>query len=220
VYSFVEENYLKSLFNLADEKGEVTTLALSEYLNIKMPTVNSMMKRLSEKGLVTYKSYKPLKLSEKGKKEAALILRKHRLTEMYLVEKMKFSWEEVHEVAEQIEHIHSEKFFDKMDELLQYPKFDPHGSPIPDSEGNIEWMHYKKMSECETEKKIIFSAVINSSSDFLKYLNSKNLSLGMVLEIIHIEDFDKSLTVRLSDNNRTEIFSHVVAEKLLVKEII
>src|SRR3982751_2858382 len=103
--SFTEENYLKALFNLANEKGEVSVNDLSKQLQIKMPTVNSMMKRLAEKKLVTYESYKPLKLTEKGKKEAGIIIRKHRLTEMYLVEKMGFGWEQVHEIAEQIEHI-------------------------------------------------------------------------------------------------------------------
>ena len=133
MFSSIEENYLKALYNLSDEEGEVSTLALSQSLEIKMPTVNSMMKKFYTKGLVYYQSYKPIRLTEKGKKEAALILRKHRLTEMYLVEKMGFSWEDVHEIAEQVEHIHSEKFFNKMDELLDYPKFDPHGSPIPDN---------------------------------------------------------------------------------------
>ena len=108
MFSSIEENYLKALYNLSDEEGEVSTLALSQSLEIKMPTVNSMMKKFYTKGLVYYQSYKPIRLTEKGKKEAALILRKHRLTEMYLVEKMGFSWEDVHEIAEQVEHIHSD----------------------------------------------------------------------------------------------------------------
>ncbi len=217
MYSYIEENYLKALYNLADESGEVSTLALSQSLNIKMPTVNSMMKKFSEKGLVHYQSYKPLKLTDKGKKEAALILRKHRLTEMYLVEKMGFSWEDVHEVAEQIEHIHSEKFFSKMDELLDHPKFDPHGSPIPDVEGNVEWVHYKKLSECEVGDTVILFAVVNSSKDFLKYLNSKNFRLGLKIKIEQIEEFDQSVTVVVTETGKTETLSHLVAEKLLVK---
>ena len=133
--SQTEENYLKALFTLTNAKGEASVNELSKHLDIKMPTVNSMMKRMADKGFVLYESYKPLKLTEKGKKEAALILRKHRLAEMYLVEKMGFGWEEVHDIAEQIEHLKSPIFFEKMDELLGYPKVDPHGSPIPDING-------------------------------------------------------------------------------------
>src|SRR5215217_3581163 len=122
MHSLAEENYLKGLFNLADETGAVSVNDLSRHLGIKMPTVNSMVKKLSDKGLVHYETYKPLKLTEKGRKEAALIIRKHRLTEMFLVEKMGFGWESVHEIAEQIEHIQAPEFFEKMDELLGYPK--------------------------------------------------------------------------------------------------
>ena len=132
MHSYTEENYLKALFNLANEMGEVSANELSKHLEIKMPTVNSMMKKLSEKKLVYYESYKPFKLTEKGKKEAGLVIRKHRLTEMFLVEKMDFGWEQVHVIAEQIEHIKSPEFFEKMDQMLGFPTIDPHGSPIPD----------------------------------------------------------------------------------------
>src|SRR5689334_5455479 len=145
--SLTEENYLKALFNMADEKGEVSVNDLSKYLRIKMPTVNSMIKKLSEKKLVHYESYKPLRLTDKGRKEAGLIIRKHRLTEMFLVEKMHLGWEHVHDIAEQIEHIQSALFFDKMDELLGYPKVDPHGSPIPDKNGKLVWIEYHKLSD-------------------------------------------------------------------------
>ena len=113
--SLTEENYLKALFNLANDSGEVNVNELSKQLDIKMPTVTSMMKKLAEKKLVHYESYKPLRLTEKGKKEAALVVRKHRLTEMYLVDKMGFGWEEVHDIAEQVEHVRSAAFFDKID---------------------------------------------------------------------------------------------------------
>ena len=127
------------MFALSKDIGSVSVNDLSKHLDIKMPTVTSMMKKMAAKKLVAYESYKPLKLTEKGKKEAALIIRKHRLTEMYLVEKMGFGWEEVHNIAEQIEHIKSPELFTKMDELLDYPKFDPHGAPIPDINGEMEW---------------------------------------------------------------------------------
>jgi DtxR family transcriptional regulator, Mn-dependent transcriptional regulator len=216
--SLTEENYLKSLFTLANDKGEVSVNELSKHLGIKMPTVNSMMKKLAEKKLVHYESYKPLRLTDKGKKEAALIIRKHRLTEMFLVDKMGFGWEQVHDIAEQIEHIHSQEFFEKMDELLDYPKFDPHGSPIPDKTGKMEWISYAKLSECKVGDLVQLSAVTHSSDEFLRFLNARNLKLGIKLNIKSVESFDKSMVVTFGKNNE-ETLSVLVCEKLLVVQM-
>ena len=216
--SLVEENYIKALFHLSENgQGEVNVKDLSKHLSIKMPTVNSMMKKLSEKELVIYETYKPLRLTDKGILKASLIVRKHRLTEMFLVDKMGFGWEQVHEVAEQIEHIQSPLFFDKMDELLNFPKIDPHGSPIPDKEGNFEQINYKKMSEFKVGDVVEICAVINSSDEFLNFLNTKDLSLGSVLKVIEIESFDKNMKVDYS--NKIEVFSLLISEKLLVKKL-
>lgn len=214
--SLTEENYLKALFNIAIENGEVNVTELSKRLEIKMPTVTSMMKKLGEKKLVHYESYKPLRLTEKGKKEAGLIIRKHRLTEMFLVEKMNLGWEHVHDIAEQIEHIQSPVFFEKMDELLSYPKVDPHGSPIPDKNGKMLLKEYNKLSDGKVGDTLKLAAVINTSSEFLKFLNSRELRLGSRIKIVSIEPFDKSITV--SYGKRTgEILSNVVCERLLVE---
>lgn len=132
--STTEENYLKALYNLSNTQGEVNISELALSLKVSMPTANSMVKSLQKSDWVIYEKYKPVTLTPKGQKEAALIIRKHRLTEMFLVKKMGFGWEEVHEVAEQIEHIHAPKFFERMDEMLGYPTMDPHGSPIPDNQ--------------------------------------------------------------------------------------
>lgn len=218
VNSLVEENYLKALFCLSNEKGEVNVNDLSKHLDIKMPTVTSMMKKLATKKLVHYQSYKPLKLTNKGNKEAALIIRKHRLTEMYLVEKMGFGWEQVHEIAEQIEHIKSAEFFAKMDELLDYPKLDPHGSPIPDKDGNLIWKEYNKLSECYAGDKVKVSAVIHTSDEFLKFLNSKDIHLGLLMTIVSIESFDQTMVVRYA-NHSSESLSHIVCERLLVEKV-
>ncbi|MDM1523682.1 metal-dependent transcriptional regulator [Empedobacter stercoris] len=216
--SLVEENYLKALFHLSGNgKGEVNVKELSKHLEIKMPTVNSMMKKLAEKELVIYESYKPLRLSDKGILKASLIVRKHRLTEMFLVEKMGFGWEEVHEIAEQIEHIQSPSFFDKMDEILNYPKLDPHGSPIPDKYGNVEFVHYKKLSEFQKGDLVEICAVIGSSDEFLKYLNSKNIQLNDKIKIISIEEFDGTMTVEFLETNEVETFSNHVTSRLLGK---
>lgn len=214
--SLATENYLKALFSLSRESGEVNVNDLAKYLNIKMPTVSSMMKKLSTKKLVHYERYKPLQLTEKGKKEAALIIRKHRLTEMYLVKNMGFGWEQVHEIAEQIEHIKSPDFFSKMDEILNYPKFDPHGSPIPDKNGKMIRKEYNKLSDCKQGDMVKVSAVINTSDEFLNFLNSREIYLGLKMKINFIESFDSTMTV--SYNNRSsEMLSQMVCNRLLVE---
>lgn len=213
--SLSEENYLKAIFHLADKENTVTINEISKFLDVKMPSVNNMMKKFAEKNWVRYESYKPLKITDSGKKQAALVVRKHRLTEMFLVDKMNFGWENVHEIAEQLEHIHSEIFFDKMDEILNFPKYDPHGEPIPDKDGNIIAQDLKKLSECEKHQKVIFTSVTISDDDFLTYLNIKNLELGKEIEILDIEIFDKSMTVNI-DKTPT-VLSKIVCDKILVK---
>lgn len=213
--SLSEENYLKAIFHLADKENTVTINEISKFLDVKMPSVNNMMKKFAEKNWVRYESYKPLKITDSGKKQAALVVRKHRLTEMFLVEKMNFGWENVHEIAEQLEHIHSETFFDKMDEILNFPKYDPHGEPIPDKDGNIIAQDLKKLSECEKHQKVVFTSVTISDDDFLTYLNIKNLELGKEIEILDIEKFDKSMTVKI--NKTPTVLSKIVCDKILVK---
>jgi DtxR family Mn-dependent transcriptional regulator len=216
VNSLTEENYLKALFNLSKENGEVNVKELSTVLDIKMPTVTSMIQKLAKKKLVYYESYKPPRLTDKGKKEAALIIRKHRLMEMFLVQRMGFGWEEVHAIAEQIEHIHSPVFFEKMDELLGYPKMDPHGSPIPDRHGKMHWQHHAKLSECKPGSTVQFVGIVNSSDDFLRFLNSKEIRLGVKITVVEVEEFDGSMTVSYEKRKR-EIFSRTVCERLLIE---
>jgi len=213
--SLTEENYLKALYHLVNENDEVSVNDLSRQLNIKMPSVNSMIKKFADKKWVKYESYKPIKLTESGKKEASLIVRKHRLTEMFLVEKMGFGWENVHEIAEQLEHIHSDIFFDKMDEILNYPKIDPHGEPIPDKDGNIIQPDLKKLSKCKENDTVELASVTTSSEEFLNFLNKRNLSLGTIIKVLQKEDFDQSIKVFY--NGQEENFSKTVCDRLLVK---
>ena len=215
--SLNEENYLKAIFHLIDKDDTFTVNELSKMLNIKMPSVNSMMKKFSQKNWVIYESYKPIKITALGKKEDVHVVRKHRLTEMFLVEKMGFGWEVVHEIAEQLEHIHSEIFFDKMDELLNYPKVDPHGEPIPDKQGNIIQQNLTKLSECKAGNSAILSAVIDSSDEFLTYLNHRNLSLNSELKILEVEKFDQSMKIEF--DGKTETLSKMVCDKILVQKI-
>lgn len=213
--SQTEENYLKAIYALTRNQDEANVNEIGKLLNIKMSTVNNMIKKLSEKGLILYESYKPVRLTDKGEKQAALVVRKHRLTEMFLVEKMGFGWEEVHEIAEQIEHIKSKKFFEKMDEILGYPKVDPHGSAIPDKHGKIKDQNYISLLECKPGNTVIFKAVNQSSDELLKYLNSKNIELGTEINITSIEPFDNSLYINYNDRN--EVISSKVSAMLMVE---
>ncbi len=216
--SLAEENYLKTLLALSHPTGEVNVKDLSTHLGIKMPTVTSMMKKLAEKQLVHYESYKPLRLTELGTRAAGLIVRKHRLTEMFLVQKMGFGWEDVHDIAEQIEHLKSPLFFEKMDELLGYPTVDPHGSPIPDRNGSMVWPAYHKLSDCQAGERVMLHAVMNTSSEFLKFLNSRDLPLGTELTIVSVEPFDGTMVVRYEPRGQ-ETLSQRVCGSLLVEKV-
>lgn len=213
--SLTEENYLKALYHLINEDNEVSVNDLSKHLHIKMPSVNSMIKKFAEKKWVIYETYKPIRITELGKKEAALIVRKHRLTEMFLVENMGFGWENVHEIAEQLEHIHSDAFFDKMDEILNYPKVDPHGEPIPDKDGIVVQPELKKLSACKENQQVVLAAVTTSAEDFLNYLNKREIALGTEFTILGIENFDQSMLIEI--DGKQERFSKLVCERLLVK---
>ncbi len=212
--SLTEENYLKALFHLCGEGGFASVQDLSKELGIKMPTVTSMMKKLHVKGLVHYESYRPLSLTDTGRKAAALIIRKHRLAEMFLVEQMGFGWEEVHDVAEQLEHVRAPKFFARMDEMLGFPKQDPHGSPIPNAEGNMIHPAYEKLSACPVQSRWKLAAVLHTGESFLTYLNKHQLFLGTVLFIREKENFDGSMTIEYANNTLT--LSAAVVGQLLV----
>lgn len=214
--TLTEENYLKALFHLVDSENKVTINELSKFLNVKMPSTNNMMKKFAEKNWVIYETYKPLTVTSSGMREAALVVRKHRLTEMFLVQKMNFGWENVHEIAEQLEHVHSQVFFDKMDEILNFPKYDPHGEPIPDKKGNIIAQDLLQLSNCAVGDRVIFTSLTLSDDGFLTYLTDKNLLLNTEISVLKIENFDKSMTIEI--NNSKEMLSRQATEKILVKK--
>lgn len=211
------ENYLKALYNLNQESSAISLTDLSKEMNVSAPTVNNMIKKLQDKGWVAYQKYKPIKLTKEGAIQAAAIIRKHRLTEMFLVKIMGFGWEEVHEIAEQIEHIKSDDFFDRMDELLGFPKTDPHGSPIPDKNGQIIEQHYKTLAQIEPNVKVTIVALKNSSFELLDYLNNKKIKLGDTIQIISIEPFDKSCSILLEETVRMTMTQQVCSCLLVVK---
>ena len=195
-----EENHLKAIFHLYNEKKEeVNTNAIAEVMNTKASSVTDMLKRLADKGLINYVTYQGVTLTKKGTQKAIAIIRKHRLWEVFLVEKLNFSWDEVHEIAEELEHIQSEKLIERLDAFLDFPKKDPHGDPIPNKEGVFTTTIQTLLSELKQGDKGICAAVKNTSKEFLVYLNKMNIALGDEIEVLSKEPFDNSMTLLVND---------------------
>lgn len=213
-----KENYLKTMYLIANDGKEISLSLLSKRMGVSIPTVNSMVKKLQDIGWVVYEKYKPLRLTESGRKEAGLIIRKHRIVEMFLVKKLDFSWEEVHDIAEEMEHIHSEALFDRMDEMLDNPVIDPHGSPIPDKDGMLVSRNTLKLSEIEEGSTVRLCALLHSDNDFLMYLNSTGIELGVEITVLGVEPFDQSMIVSYSGRPATT-FSKKVCGRLLVEPL-
>ncbi|MDX1685632.1 MAG: metal-dependent transcriptional regulator [Saprospiraceae bacterium] len=213
-----KENYLKSLYFLDKHKSSITITELSKQMGVSPPTANNMIKKLKNLGMVKYERYQPLELTEQGRKLAALIIRKHRLAEMFLTEVMGLGWEEVHDIAEDLEHIQSERFFDRMDEILNYPDIDPHGSPIPDKKGRMTEHDFRPLSEIPAGKTVRLKALRDSSSEFLEFLNSKGIGLGTEIAILSAEAYDDSIKVRYNDHADV-MLTNDVSRRLLVEAV-
>lgn len=216
--SFTVENYLKAIYKLL-EKGEksVTTTALAERMNIKAATVTDMIRRLADKKLIHYEKYQGVTLTEKGKTIAVSIIRKHRLWELFLVEKLHFKWDEVHEMAEQLEHIQSDELVDRIDAFLNYPKVDPHGDPIPNAKGIFNRTKSQLLAELNTGQSGIMTGVVDHSPNFLQYLDKVGLMIGKEIKLLEVIAFDKSIQVQI--NRKEKVFlSSEVAKNLLVSK--
>jgi len=191
-----EENYLKAIYHLErQERGAVSTNAIADKMETKASSVTDMLKKLADKDYVIYKKYQGVSLTNKGLKTAANVVRKHRLWEVFLVEKLNFSWDEVHDVAEQLEHIKSPKLIDELDAFLEFPTHDPHGDPIPDKDGNISKLDKINLSKVELNELCTCVGVIDSSGKFLKYLDKHKIALGTQIKVIEKESFDESMTI-------------------------
>lgn len=213
-----KENYLKALYYLHLKNAHISVTDLGKEMSVSKPTVNNMVKKLQTKGWIKYEKYKPLRLTEEGIQAAIMIVRKHRLAEMFLAQIMGFGWEEVHEMAEEMEHLSTDKLFDRMEELLGFPTEDPHGSPIPDKNGNFVQPNYQLLSQMPKGSRVILKALRDSSSDFLLFLNKKEIQLGTEIHIQQIEPFDNSYTV--SYNHHTSVvLSAAICKRLLVLEV-
>ncbi|GEC70869.1 iron (metal) dependent repressor, DtxR family [Flavobacterium flevense] len=214
--TFSEENYLKSIYHLTVVSSSgVSTNAIAEVMETKASSVTDMLKKLAEKDLVHYKKYQGVSLTEKGKLEAKMIVRKHRLWEVFLVEKLDFSWDEVHDIAEQLEHIKSEKLINKLDDFLGNPTEDPHGDPIPNAQGLLPKIEKQLLSDLVESQKGICVGVKDTSSEFLKYLDKQQIALGSTIEIISKETFDLSLRIKVDDKPLN--ISNKIASNLYVK---
>ncbi|WP_447635628.1 metal-dependent transcriptional regulator [Flavobacterium microcysteis] len=214
--TFSEENYLKTIYHLTTASdSEVSTNAIAEKMETKASSVTDMLKKLAEKGLVNYKKYQGVSLTQEGKLEAKMIVRKHRLWEVFLVEKLGFSWDEVHDIAEQLEHIKSEKLINKLDDFLDNPTEDPHGDPIPDREGRIVKIEKQLLSELSENQSGICVGVKDTSSEFLKYLDKQEIALGSKIEFLSKESFDLSLRIKVNGKELT--ISNKIASNLFVK---
>lgn len=214
-YSSSKENYLKAIFHLQEENGIVTTNALANELQTRAASVTDMLKKLKTQKLLLYEKYQGFKLSNEGKKVALQIIRKHRLWEYFLVEKLRFGWEEVHEMAEELEHISSKKLVDRLDEFLDFPKTDPHGDPIPDGSGKISIKQQVSLLDLPLNVSAEVSNISDQSTGMLELLKHKSISIGTKLEVKKRFAFDNSIELKLK-NQHTITISENVAKKVFV----
>jgi DtxR family transcriptional regulator, Mn-dependent transcriptional regulator len=216
-YSASKENYLKAIFHLQNQKEIVTTNALAGALQTKPASVTDMLKKLKAQKLLLYERYKGFKLNNEGKKAAIQIIRKHRLWEFFLVDKLQFGWDEVHEMAEELEHFSNKKLIDRMDSFLGYPQKDPHGDPIPDRNGKFSESKQVGLLEVPLHKMVQVSAIAEQTTGMLELLQHKNIRIGTKLEVKRKFPFDNSLELKI--RNRLPVtISEQVAEKILVHD--
>ncbi len=200
MHSLSEENYLKAIFHTSlKDNDAVNTNALAEQLGHKAPTVTDMVKKLAGKDLIIYEKYRGVMLTNKGNTEALKIVRKHRLWEVFLVEKLGIGWHEVHDIAEQLEHIQSDILVERLDRLLGYPQFDPHGDPIPNANGVLPQISSIPLNECELNVPLVFTGIGDHSTAFLTHLDKIGLTIGKSIVIESIEEYDKSCTILLDN---------------------
>lgn len=214
--SFTEENYLKVIYHLSVISNPVQTNAIAERIQTKAASVTDMIKKLSDKELVNYVKYQGVTLTEKGKLTAINIVRRHRLWEVFLVDKLNFKWDEVHEVAEELEHITSTLLVERLDEFLDFPKVDPHGDPIPDQHGNFANLSFIKLSKLKPAEKGTITGVSEHSSPFLKHLERLGLTLGKQIVVSETIEFDGSVELLIDDrkiNISKEVAKHILISK-------
>jgi DtxR family transcriptional regulator, Mn-dependent transcriptional regulator len=216
--SFTEENYLKAIYRLSEDGSKaVLTNEIAESMSTKAASVTDMVKRLTVKNMIGYEKYYGVTITKQGRSEALMVIRKHRLWETFLVEKLNFSWDEVHDVAEQLEHIQSTLLIEKLDEFLGFPTSDPHGHPIPDKSGKIQQVRQKPLSESPLNKKCFVRSVKDGTPSFLQYLSKIGMYIGAGIVILDKVEFDGSLEI-LIDGKKKVFISRDASQNLLVTE--
>lgn len=218
IFTTSEENYIKSIFHLQSETGLVNTNSLAAEMQTRPASVTDMLKKLKDKKLLQYEKYKGFKLNEAGKKAALDVVRKHRLWEYFLVEKLKFDWDKVHPIAEELEHISSEELIQRLDNFLGNPSFDPHGDPIPDKNGKIPVIKQQSLSETIFKKNVTVSSVSNQTAQMLDMLKHYHIAIGTQLMVIRKFEFDGSLEIKVSKQNAC-IISEQVAKNVFVHDV-
>lgn len=216
--SFTEENYLKTIFKLSEQtSGNVSTNAIAEALQTKASSVTDMIKKLCEKNLLDHKKYQGVALTNLGISTALGIVRRHRLWEVFLVKNLNIGWDEVHDIAEQLEHTNSEKLYERLDKFLNYPKYDPHGDPIPDQEGKMLEASQLSMSELRVDEQALVEGIIEHDPDFLQFLDQINLVPGAKIQVMNKLDFDGSLKIRINKGEEIMISTYVAGNVLVKK---
>jgi len=218
MYTIAEEDYLKAIFKIAEkEKKAVSTSSISKFMKTSPASVTDMMKKLADKELIHYQKYKGVTLSSLGSKIATQLTRKHRLWEVFLVNKLRFGWHQVHDIAEKLEHVDSEDLINRLDDFLDYPKFDPHGDPIPNAEGKFTIRTQWAVSELLIGHSGLLLGVKEHDSSFLTYLNDLNIKIGSQIKVLDKIKYDHSQRI-LIDNRTETVISKAVAQNLFVKK--
>jgi DtxR family transcriptional regulator, Mn-dependent transcriptional regulator len=214
--SITEENYLKAIFKLSEkDAAPVNTNAVAAAMQTSAASVTDMLKKLSDKEYLEYEKYRGVQLTPKGRALATDLIRRHRLWEVFLTEKLGFTWDKVHDMAEELEHINNEELTDRLDHFLGFPRFDPHGDPIPDAEGKWFRQHQVLLSSLQMGQKGVITGVDDHSTAFLQYLNHLGLGLGIAITVVHRMEYDNSMIIQKDDQQIT--VSEKVVQHLFVK---
>jgi DtxR family Mn-dependent transcriptional regulator len=214
MHSFTEENYLKSIYHLLNHSHSASTNEIAAAIGTKAASVTDMLKKLSEKRLINYARYQGVTLTSEGEKIALHIIRKHRLWEHFLVEKLNFKWDEVHDMAEELEHISSVELINRLDKFMGCPQFDPHGDPIPDTDGHINSQQLQSVLTLCKDQKGTIAGVADHSSAFLQYLEKTKLVIGQTITVTDVSNYD--ILITLQEHNKEVNISREVAKNILI----
>lgn len=215
-FSVSEENYIKSIYHLQQETGMVNTNALAAEMQTKAASVTDMLKKLSGKKVLQYEKYRGFKLTDNGKKIALSVVRKHRLWEYFLVEKLGFAWDKVHDIAEELEHVSSDELIERLQQFLGNPSFDPHGDPIPDSNGRIPRLNQQVLTGVPLNKNAVVSAVTNQSPQMLEMLKHYSIGIGTSIKVLKQFEFDGSMEIKVQRQPAC-ILSESIAKNIFVR---